>query len=325
MEYSEFKSKNSNKYPQHKYSDYIDQRSSCSNVFYPSKEDIVNKLKNMRCDGNIMLEPRLQEYIKKKKYYKENNIDPCISLEDQYQITNRDKRMLRDFFRGKKDIYNDCNRYQNKSSTKRRQYFPSKEYRDSDPKFNKIKIKKEKFDKPKNRGMFVPDKGKPLYEDPIQNVDIMDSRLLSNTYNKNLDNTFNKLQDNSYNNKQEHMKDKSECQYNKNFNGFKLNDTRFDPRTDPKMNPGFEKHNKYDSQYRIDPDPRNKFIIGDLLNNDNQTLGSNYCKFEDSSKKDFKLLDEDVSKILSKQKRYGDLARPTLSEKSNMDLTYIFI
>ena len=76
-------------YPKHEFSHFIDQGFSFNNqVKYPSKEELVDALSNARMDGGIMLEPRLQEYLKKKKYYKMNNIQPCIKLEQEYQISS---------------------------------------------------------------------------------------------------------------------------------------------------------------------------------------------------------------------------------------------
>ena len=47
-------------YPKHQYSHYIDQNFSFDNRVYSGPP-------KMLCNGNIMLEPRLQEYLKKKK------------------------------------------------------------------------------------------------------------------------------------------------------------------------------------------------------------------------------------------------------------------
>ena len=38
-------------------------------VKYPSSHETTNITKSMKCNGDIMLEPRLQEYLKKRKYY----------------------------------------------------------------------------------------------------------------------------------------------------------------------------------------------------------------------------------------------------------------
>lgn len=212
---------NRNSYPNHEYSKYIDPQMSFSNqVSYPSKSELVDALKNVRCSGGIMLEPRLQEYLKKKKYYKENNIKPCFSLESEFQITNVDRRVLRAFLMGARDMYDPKNIafsefIDDSKQTKRK--FPSNGYRD-DPRVQKIK--KPCTDRPINRGMFVPDgPGEYFYEDPITPVDdILDARDLKSK-----------------------------------ITGFNIDDTRFDPRTDPYMDPGIESYNKLSSQYRIDP------------------------------------------------------------------------
>lgn len=48
-------------------------------------------------DCNKMIEPRLLEYLRKKKYYMKNNITPCISLEKEYVITKNDIRLIKNY------------------------------------------------------------------------------------------------------------------------------------------------------------------------------------------------------------------------------------
>lgn len=55
---------------------------------------------NFECNGKIMLEPRLQEYIKRKR----TSNDP--HLEIQYAITEEDKLIIRAYLLGDRDIYN---------------------------------------------------------------------------------------------------------------------------------------------------------------------------------------------------------------------------
>lgn len=57
------------------------------------------------CNG-IWLEPRLQEYIKKKSYYKKNNIIPGVSAEQEYNITKEDIKRMKALMNGEKDVYN---------------------------------------------------------------------------------------------------------------------------------------------------------------------------------------------------------------------------
>lgn len=307
-----------NEYPVHEFSKYIDSEFSFSNNVnqsnfnqnYMSKYDIVDRLKHMRVDGGIMLEPRLQEYIKKKKFHKENNIKPCINLEHQYQITSRDKKILKAFLRGKTDVYkkNDLNK-ECKKGCGDKKYFPSRKFR----KDKRIpKIRHENINElPINRGMFVPDGTSSYYEDPIREIDpIMDARDFSN----------------------------------KDVSGFSINDTRYDPRTDPYMDQGPEKYNKNSSQYRIDPDKyddfnygnvdnRNNYIISDLnsgikecknsvgftqLNGNNgNNAYSKYDSFERAA--NFNLITEKDRINIANDTRYGEFSKPSFSEKSTMD------
>lgn len=215
-------------YVQHEYSKYIDPEFNFSNlVKYQnnSKADIVNSLKNARCNGGIMLEPRLQEYLKKKKYYKENGIKPVISLEEEFQITNPDRRILRAFVKGSRDIYqNKKYGIENQNKKSKKQYFPSKEFRNDK---RVPKLKQPNMEKPPNMGMFAPDNINDVfyelgsYENPIEENYIMDSR-----------------------------------DFPENITGYNIDDTRFDPRTDPYMDvsvKGEKKYDKHTSQYRIDP------------------------------------------------------------------------
>lgn len=61
---------------------------------------------SFECKNGIFLEPRLQEYIKKKMFYKKNNILPNISAEQEFSITQEDVRRLKVFLKGEKDLYN---------------------------------------------------------------------------------------------------------------------------------------------------------------------------------------------------------------------------
>jgi hypothetical protein len=56
-------------------------------------------------DGNVSLEPRLQEYLRKKIYYKREGIEPQIQLSQTYQITPKDRMAMKNFLNGKKNIY----------------------------------------------------------------------------------------------------------------------------------------------------------------------------------------------------------------------------
>lgn len=211
-------------YPKHKYSNYVDQQFSFNNTVYPNKIDTVDALKNIRMDGSIMLEPRLQEYLRKKKYYRDNNIEECISLEREFSITSRDKRFLREFLKGNRDMYTTGKHNELLESPKqqKRQVFPSTKLGLlNDERVPVINNQKLYSNKPVNRGMFAPDDGRnkmeTYYEDPIDN----DTDLILDA---------------------------------RDITGFDVNTVRFTPSTDWRVDqrPG-PQHKKRDSQYRIDP------------------------------------------------------------------------
>jgi len=237
------------------------------NINYPNKIKVVDALKNARCWGGIMLEPRLQEFIKKKRFYRKNNIKPCIKPEAEFQITRADKLRIKAFLKGRKDIYTPkFNKKVELKFTKKpsKQYFPSKAYRNSD---NRVPIlaSQDKNKNVPNMGMFALEQGESYYHGQINKDNpLMDTR----------DMNVNNIKKNQF------MWDNG---------GFKLNDSRFDPRTDPRMFPGYEEFNKHESQFRIDPKER-KYYKKKLFNKhsnhfdklpdmkcpQNKNIGTNY-------------------------------------------------
>ena len=182
-----------------------------TNEYFPEE----NTTQNINCKGNIMLEPRLQEYMKKRKYYKKNDILPIVSLEKEFSITNVDKKLLKEFLRGNTNVYKQDQYERIISEKKKERSFPSSTYKE-DPRV--IKIEKQNMDVPLNRGMFVPDKKKGYYEDPVKPTKrILDGRDFTD----------------------------------KNFKGFDIGTSRFNPTIDPRIDPGPETHDKCNSQYRI--------------------------------------------------------------------------
>ncbi|AYV80962.1 MAG: hypothetical protein Harvfovirus11_24 [Harvfovirus sp.] len=61
---------------------------------------------SFECNGGILLEPRLQEYIKKKLYYKKNKIEPNVNPEYEFCINEQDVKRLKAFLKGDTDLYN---------------------------------------------------------------------------------------------------------------------------------------------------------------------------------------------------------------------------
>jgi hypothetical protein len=312
-------------YPNHKHSKFIDQGFSFNNVVdYPSKVDMVDALKFMRCDGGIMLEPRLQEYLRKKKYYLDNNIEPCIKLEEEYLITSRDKKMLKAFLNGRKDIYDTENPEFNpyiREKKQKKKYFPSKGFRE-DPRVQKIE--KPVMNKPVNRGMFAPERGEIHYEDnDVYDVDpIMSGRDLCDGGN-----ALSNFESDLLSSRQDYSDFRDI-----DFKGYGINDMgTFNPRNDRRIDPGYTKQNKYESQYRIDPhypkdrktyridmDPRNKHIISNLNKKNKldsrESLG-NLSPFGSNSMENYA-----IPKGKGRDDRYGHQEEPNFSGSSNMDI-----
>ena len=248
--------------------------------YYSTNNYNEDKLKHT----NYKLTPRLVNYLKKKIYYKKNHIISVMTPEQEFQITDRDKELIRKYFDNRKQ-----------SRDKHKQYFPSKAFRNNDPRVPK-NIKND-FKTPINMGMFVPNKGKTYYDGPVNNSFVLDARDFSDSFKK---------------------KKHEILQQDDDLFGFNLDDTRFDPRTDPKMmrdqfesklpsGTGYKyfpkhhhihNHSKYNSQYRITPesygdsdrdsykrsvanrvanvtDPRNKYIISDLSRKKNGDYQNN--------------------------------------------------
>jgi len=66
----------------------------------------IEKINNaVFLDGTMSLEPRLQEYLKKKIFYKREGFEPHIKLSKTYQITPQDRIAMKNFLNGKTNIY----------------------------------------------------------------------------------------------------------------------------------------------------------------------------------------------------------------------------
>lgn len=145
---------------------------------------------------NIMLEPRLQEYMTRKKYYRENNINPNVPLEKEFRITQQDIRLINSYLDGKKNLYNNKynnNKYNNNKfddNSNTTSVFPSKEFRDNNPKVPKIK--KEIYKQPVNMGMFAPDKPGDSFYDSSVNISIGTDPILDNLTQRDLSYKYNK-------------------------------------------------------------------------------------------------------------------------------------
>jgi hypothetical protein len=97
----------------------------------------LNDVENLTC-GNVMLEPRLQEYLKKKQLYKKNNIS-CISLEQEYMIMPEDIKRIQAFYEGDRNIYDHDKQDTYLNLVEPQKYFPSDSYKQKDVRMENIK------------------------------------------------------------------------------------------------------------------------------------------------------------------------------------------
>lgn len=142
----------------------------------------------MKCENNIMLEPRLQEYIRKKKFYKKSGVILTIPLEKAYQISEADIKIMKEFLKGNKKIYGNYFITDNIERAKdfdeeKKNCFPSRHFE----KDSRVPdIKKACHDKPINMGMFADeDTGSPYFlNQTIQNKKTLDRYQDRNTDNK---------------------------------------------------------------------------------------------------------------------------------------------
>lgn len=102
--------------------------------------------------GGLSVEPRIQEYLRQKAYYKERNIEPSISLERRYMITQDDMKIIRNI-RSKPES--------EEKIINNQQTFPSSKFKE-DPRVPKI-IKDDRCKKVPNMGTFAIDKCNDKY------------------------------------------------------------------------------------------------------------------------------------------------------------------
>lgn len=116
---------------------FVDCHTNSSNCF-------VDKGKYV-CDNGIMLEPRIQQYIQKKKYYKKNKIEPSVAPEIEYQITDMDKMRIREYMKGNKNMYSieAQERYTPELVVKGFEFDPDEAYK-SDPRYKNYQKKVSK-------------------------------------------------------------------------------------------------------------------------------------------------------------------------------------
>lgn len=91
--------------------------------------------------GTIQLEPRLQEYLRRKKFNSENNIIPDISEEREFGISNSDMNTIRKYKSGK-EIYTQKHISKSKYFVKPQNNIQAKEFKD-DPRYDRLRNKIE--------------------------------------------------------------------------------------------------------------------------------------------------------------------------------------
>jgi len=97
----------------------------------------------MELDGfTMMVDPRITEYMHKKKYYRKHNIKPIVPLEKEYRITNSDLKQIQNIKHGIKTTSTFNQDFVDPYRGSNRQ-FPSSNF-EVDSRFDRLKKKQEK-------------------------------------------------------------------------------------------------------------------------------------------------------------------------------------
>lgn len=114
---------------------------------WDNEQDYDIDIDQVMCNAPLSLEPRLQEYLNKKKYYGENNIKPVVPLEQEYMITDNDRRTVITFLNGDQDIYNFTKAKQStigmETVAPTKNFFPSSKFK-PDKRLEKMKEKQKR-------------------------------------------------------------------------------------------------------------------------------------------------------------------------------------
>ena len=266
------------------------------------------------CNDGIMLEPRLMEYLKKQNFNSENNIEPTVPLEKTYQITKDDRKRIKRFLKGKKDIYS-LNSLSKDStfldvSKNKMTGFDSELNYINDPRYERIKKKAEKnknaiAQKDNHLNLFEKNKND---DDILKNEFNYHKEYRNNNYYKNNSDTYllnSKEEDYMYDNPyyQYNKEKKPEMMYN---NVPKINKNRLIPTQigsdinssnphDPEFDNFFKQfdsvdNNNYNNHYekfidktssKIEPtrsmnnkETRNEYIKAPLVYKQNRNINS---------------------------------------------------
>lgn len=264
------------------------------------------------CNDGIMLEPRLMEYLRKQNFNYENNIEPTVPLEKTYQISSDDKRRIKKFLKGKKDIYslNSLSKdstFLDVSKNKMTGFDNDLNYV-NDPRFERIKKKAEK----NKNAMLQKDNHSNLFEKNKNDDDFLKSEF---NYHK-------EYRNNNY--------------YKPNNDTYLLNSKEEDYIYE---NPyyQFNREKKPEMMYNNVPKiNRNRLIptqIGSSINSSNphnpefDTIMNKFNSFENNDyQKDFnKFLDKKSNKIepiqsMNNKERKNEYIKAPIVYKDNRDI-----
>lgn len=150
-----------------------------------------------KCDDKLTMEPRLIEYLEKKQYFFDNDIEASVSLEQQYQITDYDKKVIKNFMKGKRQPYKNGD-FIDPSG----QIFPSSEFK-QDARLDRLKnkVKKDNDAQFQRHNNSILKQSYDMYR-PDRNFASMMGNDMSNKFN---DNRFDELMHNGRENKQSNM------------------------------------------------------------------------------------------------------------------------
>lgn len=156
------------------------------------------------CTNGILLEPRLQEYLKKKTYFKKNNIQTNVNHEQEFNITEQDVKRLKAYLKGDKDLYNHTTQEKfdfDDVPSPKFEFDPDEVYK-SDVRYQrfakKLKRDKEAMKQRYNQGDFHPDYETAFLQPDINkwtddrvNIQrISDERMMFSKENENIEGEF---------------------------------------------------------------------------------------------------------------------------------------
>lgn len=120
--------------------------------------------------SNITLHPKLQEYIRKKRYYNDFDIKPSISLEQEFNITHDDKKKIKQYLRDNEDLLKPHKLKVIQENDNLDSFFPSQFTKLDDPRMKNLNLKKPDLELPNNMGMFVAGKNeRTCYPEELKN------------------------------------------------------------------------------------------------------------------------------------------------------------